>query len=655
MSEKRKIKIRRKKAVLKPQLWLILPLLLCFFLYNFQISEVVISAAEPVEVSISIDTTRDRKSISPYIYGINSDTGSPFVTALAVKQSGTELNTFNWEINAANNGIRDGNLNYELPGGVPAGFPSSFLRNAVAAGIPGRFLTLPISGYAAGDTAGAVMNGETDRFIPIVNRKNAEYMLTPDTTDNYVYTDEYVAYLINNFGWRNAPVQTPDGRVIGGITGYFLGSDPTSVKDNFPMLSLPQLTAQALADSSADAAEVVKMIDPAADVYAPSIRGLENYINLSNNTDWENHSNNYSWYIDFFLDTMKKASEQSSQSARLLDSLDLLFYTEAVTDYGVSVLSSSSAAANTARMEAPRLLWDSTYEEASRSAVTYKAYTPLIPTLQASIRMYNPGTKLSFSEYAFGGGDNISGGIAVADALGIYGKNGIYMAGLVTSETPEYEISGLQIYTNYDGNGGSFQTVSVEAESDDNAPVYAATGSDSDNRLTVLYINKTNTDKNAEFTFVSASDYDNVRIYGFDSLSSAITERTDGDLLVTDNIFEFEIPALSVLMFEFTGSSRPGGVITTAEHPEEFPGAGAQTTAVTDEYGATLTVQTSETTAPVTTAPFFDETQTATTVVAPSSPDKTDDIPIYLKMAGALLLTAVISMMVYIIYRMIRR
>jgi hypothetical protein len=649
MTEINKKQNRRKTAVFKPKKWFILPLLLCLF----QSTTMSTYAAESVDISVSVDTTRNRKAISPYIYGINESEGNPIVSAFAVKQTGMELNTYNWEINAANSGADEGSVNIALSSGnnTPAEYPSAFLRNAAERAIPGRFLTLPMSGYAAADAAGPVSNNELDRFYPVLNMKNGEYLLNPDLTDKYVYTDEYLTYMINKFGWREAMLTDENGVKIGGITGYFLGSDPTAVREAFPALDLPQITAQTLANSCIDAARTVKMIDPSADVFAPSISGLEQFINLSNNTDWENYSNNYSWYIDYFLDAMSIAAEENPQTERLLDSLDLHFYTEAVTDYGVSVLTSSARAANTARMEAPRLLWDSTYAEASRSAVTYKAYTPLIPTLQASIRMYNPGTKLSFSEYAFGGGDNFSGGVAVADTLGIFGTTGIYMAGLVPSDVPDYEYSGLQIYTNYDGSGSKFGDISVEAVSDDNTSVYAATGENSDNRLTVLYINKTNIAKNAEFTFVSSSDYNNVRVYGFDSTSADITERTDGDLLVTDNIFEFEIPEMSVYMFEFTGTTRPGGIVTTAAQIPDIPNA--VTTPVTDEYGATLTAITSEAEMVFTSVPPT-ETQAETTVYAPSKPPDMQSVPLVLKVAGTTLLVAVIAMMVYIIYRMLR-
>ena len=87
---------------------------------------------------------------------------------------------------------------------------------------------------------------------------------------------------------------------------------------------------------------------------------------------------------------------------RLLDVLDLHFFTEARSALLEPVISTDTKFANEERMQAVRVLWDSNYTENSSMAILYKQHTPLIPTIQASIRMYYPGTKLSFSEYNFG-------------------------------------------------------------------------------------------------------------------------------------------------------------------------------------------------------------------------------------------------------------
>ena len=44
----------------------------------------------------------------------------------------------------------------------------------------------------------------------------------------------------------------------------------------------------------------------------------------------------------------------------------------------------------------------------------------------AKIAAHYPGTKLSISEYNYGAGGDISGGIAQADVLGVFGREGLF-------------------------------------------------------------------------------------------------------------------------------------------------------------------------------------------------------------------------------------
>jgi hypothetical protein len=89
-----------------------------------------------------------------------------------------------------------------------------------------------------------------------------------------------------------------------------------------------------------------------------------------------------------------------------------------------------------ARMEAPRSLWDPTFVETSwitKDSLGGKAIR-LIPQLLEKIARNYPGTKLAITEYNYNGGTNISGGIAQADALGIFGREGLFAAAIWTAK-----------------------------------------------------------------------------------------------------------------------------------------------------------------------------------------------------------------------------
>ena len=123
----------------------------------------------------------------------------------------------------------------------------------------------------------------------------------------------------------------------------------------------------------------------------------------------------------------------------------------------MDVLTGTDEFSNAFRMQAVRTLWDSDYTEASNVVMMYKQFTPVIPTLQASIRMNYPKTRLSFSEYDFGGGGNMSGAIAEIDALGTFASQEVYLACLAPqTEDYPFQKAALNLFTNYDGNGSSF-------------------------------------------------------------------------------------------------------------------------------------------------------------------------------------------------------
>lgn len=503
------------------------------------------------KVNITINTSKEHTSISPYIYGVCADGSLSNVTVNAVKQSGMALSAYNWETNYANLGISGNNQNditlikgyAEDKRSTPALFTENLITKAKRYNIPNKYVTLQMMGYAANDLNGVVAVEDAYlRFAEVIFNKNDSYLSEPDTSDNIVYMDEYVSYLTNLYGYARE----------GGINGYFLDYEPENWKENFPVLQLEKLTASALVEKSAALSAAVKKVDRSALIFGPSVKGLESFVNLHNTSDWETYSNNYSWFIDYYLDKMSAASDKVG--TRLLDVLDVHFITEAYDSLRELVVDNNTVFSNAERMQAVRILWDSSYTENSSSAINFKQHTPIIPILQASIRMYYPGTKLSFSEYNFGGGSHISGAIAQADVLGIFAKENVYMASLLpnTTEYP-YQKSAINIYTNYDGNGSSFGNTLVAADnnSDNMSSVYAAINQDDDTTLKAVLINKNQSiEKTAEIKIESSEFFDYADIYCI-SKDTVDIIKLPSVSNIQNNSFSYDMDPLSIYLFEF--------------------------------------------------------------------------------------------------------
>lgn len=552
-------------------------------------------------VIVNIDTSSGRKPISPYIYGINSESDLSGLSVNAVIQTDAEVSSYNWENNLSNGGSGNSNAlvsTYpESKMSEPGLYADYIVKRAARYGIPSRYVTLQMMGKVAGNTAPDKL------WIDAGFEKNDAYLSRPNTEDDIVYMDEYVSFLVNKY----------DYAMNGGINGYFLGYEPETWSERYPEAVPVPVTADELIKRSSELAYSVKKIDPTALVYGPSLNGIEAFININNPEDWEQHGIDYSWFIDYYLDGMRKASEENG--ARLLDVLDIHYHTEATNGLLQPIIDSDDVFSNNTRLQAPRILWDSNYTENSTSAILHNQHIPLIPTLAASIDMYYPGTRLSFSEYNFGGGDDISGGIAVADTLGIFAGYGVHMACVKpNTEDISYIKSAINIYTDYDGEGSRFGDMLVASSNgkDIMSSVYASVESGDESELKVLLINKNEkAEKSAEINIKSIYDFENADVYSFNSESADIV-KAEESIDITENSFSFEMEPLTVYMLVFNAD---GDILTV--DPSDIPDTEVTDDPQTDVSGGAASGTVSETTS-ATTASRVPEYVEATTYSAAS-------------------------------------
>src|SRR5262249_10605421 len=148
-----------------------------------------------------------------------------------------------------------------------------------------------------------------------------------------------------------------------------------------------------------------------------------------------------------------------------------------------------------ARLQAPRSLWDPTYTETSW-ITQWSTHGPidLLDRLQGKIDANYPGTKLAITEYNYGGGDHISGGIAEADVLGIFGQKNGFAASQWQLYSNEPSVTrAFSMYRNYDGQNSTCGDTAISATTDDvpDSSIYASIDSSNPNVMTLVAINKT--------------------------------------------------------------------------------------------------------------------------------------------------------------------
>lgn len=531
----------------------------------------------PADVRFSIDSAAGMKPISPYIYGMSHVTGSQF-SSLPLKLDrlgGNRWTGYNWETNASNAG-RDWYYQNDTYMGTPGAAAKAVLPslNAAAAADRALIVTVPISGYVAGDAAGPVQRSQvapSSRFKEIVPHKATKYpgsalSLTPDTSDGWVFTDEFVNW-VEKTRAADVPVfYSLDNEP--GLWGEPLPSNwqpgvPTSVPPSPEGRTHGALhpyapTFEELRDKTIAQAGAIKDVNPNALVFGGVGYGWMDFVSLQDAPDRNAHAapshpggdeRGEMHFYEFLL--KETAAAEAAQGRSLMDVIDLHWYPEAQGG-GVRITeNNNSAAVVEARVQAPRSLWDPAYRETSWiTQWSTQGPIKLLKRVQRDIADFKPGTKIAVTEYNYGGGNHISGGIAQADVLGVFGSEGVFAASfwdLHGAAQSQFVSGAFTMYLNYDGTGGRFGDTSVQAATDaiEKSAVYASVDAAAPDRMVLVAINRTATPQTTSIRVAHDQRFDVAEVYRLTASNSSPTRAADVSIDLV-NAFLYTMPAYSV-------------------------------------------------------------------------------------------------------------
>jgi len=506
-----------------------------------------IASAANINVTYNIKTDVTRTPISKYVYGSNWGSGTDYTIR---RSGGNRLTAYNWENNWSNAGADwyFENDQYMSSSTIPGKAITDFHDQALSQG-QASIVTLQMAGYVSAPIWRQI-NLATEAapsiyFYPVTFAKGAPFCSPPDnpnTSDANIYMDEFVNFLVYKYG--------PAGSA-NGVKFYDLDNEPDIWSDGAQGATHPEVhpthpTCTEYKDKSVELSIAVKNIDPNAQMLGPVSYGFNGYLSFQNAPDWTAPlSTGYGWFLDYYLDKMKANSVVAGK--RLLDALDVHWYPEAQDGADNRITNSvSTTAMYNARMQAPRSLWDYDYHEISWIEQWHSQWLPILPPLQNSIDTYYPDTNLAITEYAYGGEDHYSGGIATADVLGIFGKYGVYVA--TYWGDGNYVDAAIKIYRNYDGNHSTFGDMNVLASMSNkvDSSIYASASTSDANVLHLIAINK-NLDNaiDGSFNITSPQNFISGRVWRFNSSSPAIAETTPIST-ISNNTFTYTIPPLTV-------------------------------------------------------------------------------------------------------------
>ncbi len=458
-------------------------------------------------ISITVDASRNRRAISPLIYGVafaNSNQVADLNTPLN-RSGGNSETRYNWQLNAHNHAndwyyesLDDYNSG-DSRATVPGSSTDEFVANSKNGGADSA-LTISMIGWLAklGPNRARLASYATTNYGPQTGTDSAYFSVagngisvtnnTPITWNNpndasfltnSAYQQAWVRHLTNRWGMSTN----------GGVRFYLMDNEETIWHSTHRDVHPVGTTMTEIRDKFFDYAGVVKAVDPNALVLGPEEWGYSGYFFSGydqQNSGFHDRSTNGNWdYCPWLLNQYYQRATNTNQ--RLLDYFTLHCYPQS-GEFGNDI----SATMQTLRNQSTRQLWDTNYVDQSWIGQQQNNILMLIPRMRSWVNTYYPGTKIGITEYNWGAEPYMNGATAQADIFGIFGREGLDLATRWTTPdtgTPAY--NAMKMYRNYDGSKSTFGDTSVLASgpNPDTLSTFAAVRS-TDNALTIFAINK---------------------------------------------------------------------------------------------------------------------------------------------------------------------
>lgn len=542
--------------------------------------------------ALQVDAAVATRPISPLIYGMNSwRLSDPRHEAPKVAEAvrlpldrwgGDGYTLYNYKLDVSDLGD---DWFFEIAPNVNTKYPdeSEFNSQVVGdrAGGAKTLLSVPVIGWVAktrtrGSSYSVAKYGPQQKTDP--NWHDFGNGIKPDGTritnddPNDVcmpvdesWTSDWVKYLVGKFG--NA--------ANGGVVIYALDNEPTwwnkMHRDVHPLpFSYDEVTEKGL-----KVAKAIKAADPTAEVSGPVIDFWITYFYSQKDIEWfqaqwpnitglppDRLAHGNVPLIDYYLRAFKTAQDADPEHTRFLDYLDLHTYFGAE---GAMLKPAGTSVQQRAVIDSTRVLWDPTYTDPRfRNPENYgEMLAPqMIPRMKKWVRDNYPGTKTAITEYNWGAAEHISGAVAQADILGIFGREGLDLGALWgPPDLNQPLMFAFKMFRNYDDHGAGFGDESLQTESVDQGKlaIYAARRV-ADRTITVVVINKTFGDLRTDIQIEHFKAKGKVRVYRYsgadlaaiDSLPDVEASKSDGkdkSSVVKDQLF----PAMSITLYQVHG------------------------------------------------------------------------------------------------------
>lgn len=526
----------------------------------------------PATVTVTVDPSADRRAISPAIYGVNfgDDAQAADLRWPIRRWGGNSTTRYNWRVDVHSVGVDWFYFNYTnfdpAPPNLPDGSSADLFVDSTRATGGEPIVTVPLIGWTP-------IGDRVRRWSFPVSVYGPQQTTECTDPNNAPWCNPDAGNGLQPNGTPLTPVPTRTSQTIGatfvtdwmthiaarvgdaghgGVRLFALDNEPGLWNSSHRDVHPDPTTYQELWDKTLTIATAMKAKDPNVKLLGPVSWGWCEYFfsaadpnGCSDGTDRMSHGDQP--WIEWYLDQAHAYEQQ--HGVRLVDYLDLHYYPQ---NSGVALSNNESAATAAMRLRSLKSLYDPTYVDETWINTQIR----MIPRMRDWVANHYPGTKLAITEYSWGNDDGASSTLAQAEALAIFGREGLDLATRWIAPGPGTRVEdAFRLYLNFNGAGGRVSGDSVRATSSDVNAVGAYAIERADKRRFFLLFNK---DTNPRHTTVrlagSASITGTANLVRFDATHRIASA---GALTPTAGALELDLPARSATLLVIDAQAPP--------------------------------------------------------------------------------------------------
>lgn len=512
-------------------------------------------------VVLRLDAKAQGHTVSPLIYGLNAMDGDIAGTlnelnAPINRWGGNAVTRYNWQQNASNRASDWFFQSIGSDSATPGADADRFIAQTRQANAD-AMLTIPLIGWVAKvgpkreklasfsvAKYGAQKSTDAQWFADAGNG------LKPDGT-HVTGNDPNDANLKVDGAWMQGWF---DHLKAKGTPRYYLLDNEAALWHETHRDVKPQgFTLREMRDLVIEYGTRIRKTDPNALIVGPEEWGWLGYKYSGADFQRATRTNNWSEfpdrkangdrdYIPWLLSELK--AHEKRTGTRLLDVLSVHYYPQG-GEFGDDL----SPQMQLKRNRSTRSLWDENWVDES----WIKEKIALLPRLKKWRQEADPTLKLAITEYNWGAEGHISGALAQAEVLGIFGREGLDIATRWTAPRRDSPVwNAIKLLRNYDGKKSAFgnKSLPLTPPDPDTLSAFAARRS-SDGTLTILVLNKRLNERaplRLQIDGLGASGADAQTAQHYQLTARNVLSK-EPDISVRANLLEITLPPQSLNLF----------------------------------------------------------------------------------------------------------